>query len=223
MKLQIHVCAHKAASSAPPLYSFLEIADPEASLDELSASIQRRHDKLYRGRHVLNIEKLQDEDGNDLDLDFCVGDVFSERGVVRVINAPYNRESSIPPDSRLRPFNGMSLGLSHKRPSAFGSSQQRGRPSRLQNQTSYDDEGEEGDHHEVSGSDRQSKRLKVRICIIWHRPDMLTRQNNSLMDHLTTARGKVVYAFEIRNVKTWTRPLPTATQKIQTRQSHTHP
>lgn len=59
----------------------------------------------------LTIHKLQDADCNDLDLDFRVSDVFSDKtenkanSIVRVIQASKLRESSIPPESGLRSKN----------------------------------------------------------------------------------------------------------------------
>ena len=55
------------------------------------------------------IHKLQDADSNDLDLEYTVGDVFSDKSkdkcssVVRVIRSVPNRAGSIPPESGLRP------------------------------------------------------------------------------------------------------------------------
>jgi hypothetical protein len=57
----------------------------------------------------LNIKKLQDVYENDLDLVYAVGDVFDDKStdqrnsVVRVLQAPATRDSSVPPQSALRP------------------------------------------------------------------------------------------------------------------------
>lgn len=57
----------------------------------------------------LRIEKLQDSNGNDLDLCYTVGDVFSDKAsynlesIVRVVQISAVRESSLPPESGLRP------------------------------------------------------------------------------------------------------------------------
>ncbi|KAI9695689.1 MAG: hypothetical protein M1836_006141 [Candelina mexicana] len=69
----------------------------------------------------LQIKKLQDAYGNDLDLAYTVCDVFSDRNsgdqmgsVVRVVQQPLDRESSILPQSTLRPqidrINGLKRG-----------------------------------------------------------------------------------------------------------------
>lgn len=57
----------------------------------------------------LRIEKLQDSNGNDLDLSYTVGDVFSDKAscslesIVRVVQISAARDSSLPPESGLRP------------------------------------------------------------------------------------------------------------------------
>jgi len=57
----------------------------------------------------LIIHKLQDADYNDLDLEYTVGDVFSDKSkdksssIVRVIRLMANSANSIPPESSLRP------------------------------------------------------------------------------------------------------------------------
>lgn len=57
----------------------------------------------------LRIDKLQDCNGNDLDLCYTVEDVFSDKAsdnlnsIIRVIQASEVRESSLPPESGLRP------------------------------------------------------------------------------------------------------------------------
>jgi hypothetical protein len=58
----------------------------------------------------LNIKKLQDVYENDLDLEYTVRDVFDDKSadqqnsVVRVLQEPTARESSVPPQSALRPY-----------------------------------------------------------------------------------------------------------------------
>jgi len=58
----------------------------------------------------LNIKKLQDVYENDLDLEYTVRDVFDDKSadqqnsVVRVLREPTARESSVPPQSALRPY-----------------------------------------------------------------------------------------------------------------------
>lgn len=65
-------------------------------------------DTLIYFRQLI-IHKLQDADFNDLDLEYTVGDVFSDKAkdkcssVVRVIRLSQHRQSSIPPESGLRP------------------------------------------------------------------------------------------------------------------------
>jgi hypothetical protein len=57
----------------------------------------------------LNIKKLQDVYENDLDLEYTVRDVFDDKSadqqnsVVRVLQTPATRDSSVPPQSALRP------------------------------------------------------------------------------------------------------------------------
>jgi len=61
------------------------------------------------GFRPLKIEKIQDSNGNDLDLSYLVSDVFSDKlednlnSIVRVLQKSTLRESSIPPESSLRP------------------------------------------------------------------------------------------------------------------------
>ena len=63
----------------------------------------------YQLHSPLNIKKLQDVYGNDLDLEYTVRDVFDDKSadqqnsVVRVLQEPTTRDSSIPPQSALRP------------------------------------------------------------------------------------------------------------------------
>ena len=52
---------------------------------------------------LLHIKKLQDFDESDIDLSYLVGDVFRDKDVVKVIQSPPERESSLAPQSALRP------------------------------------------------------------------------------------------------------------------------
>lgn len=64
---------------------------------------------LDLGCRPLRIDRLQDSNGNDLDLRYRVGAVFSDKAkddpgsIVRVVQASTARESSLPPESGLRP------------------------------------------------------------------------------------------------------------------------
>ncbi|KAF8475689.1 Cdc14 phosphatase binding protein N-terminus-domain-containing protein [Kalaharituber pfeilii] len=109
MRLQVLIYPPQGLPSRPAPYSFLEITKPTITLDELASSIESRHSRLYPHLPQLIIHKLQDADSNDLDLSYTVGDVFSDKStdknssVVRVIQSSPDRESSIPPESGLRP------------------------------------------------------------------------------------------------------------------------
>ncbi|RPB27362.1 hypothetical protein L211DRAFT_834221 [Terfezia boudieri ATCC MYA-4762] len=106
MRLQVLICPTAQGLAE---YSFLEITQPTFTLEELAASIEARHTRLYPHQPQLVIHKLQDADSNDLDLEYTVGDVFSDKSkdksssVVRVIRSILNRAGSIPPESGLRP------------------------------------------------------------------------------------------------------------------------
>ncbi|KAF8542248.1 hypothetical protein BDD12DRAFT_825681 [Trichophaea hybrida] len=125
MRLQIHVYPAHAAPNAQTDCSFLEIASPSLTLEDLSISICKRYSRLYPHRAELQIHKLQDSECNDLDLAYTVSDVFSDKSdnkndsVVRVIQASNLRESSIPPESALRSYSwrrqqrGFALRVSH--------------------------------------------------------------------------------------------------------------
>ncbi|KAI9710428.1 MAG: hypothetical protein M1812_007464 [Candelaria pacifica] len=72
----------------------------------------------------LEIKKLQDAYGNDLDLAYTVCDVFRDRdrgdqmsSVVRVVQQPFDRESSILPQSTLRPQTDLTASVKRGRPS----------------------------------------------------------------------------------------------------------
>ncbi|KAH0534191.1 hypothetical protein FGG08_007217 [Glutinoglossum americanum] len=89
--------------------SFLEICDDSITLDELCSKLCVRFARIYPHKPPLNIKKLQDVYENDLDLVYTVGDVFDDKSadqqnsVVRVLQAPTTRDSSVPPQSALRP------------------------------------------------------------------------------------------------------------------------
>ncbi|KAA8911006.1 hypothetical protein FN846DRAFT_483897 [Sphaerosporella brunnea] len=108
MRLQVHVYPAHAGASTKPTCSFLEVASPDLSLEDLSISICQRYRRLYPHRAELQIYKIQDHDCNDLDLSYSVSDVFCDKtaskdgSVVRVIEASNLRAYSIPPESALR-------------------------------------------------------------------------------------------------------------------------
>ncbi|KAH8145929.1 uncharacterized protein LAJ45_10071 [Morchella importuna] len=108
MRLQVHIIPANAAPSATPVSTFLEVAPPSLSLEDLTSSITNRYRRLYPHRPPLRIDRLQDSAQNDLDLSYTVEDVFSDKAsdtlssIVRVVQASSVRESSIPPESGLR-------------------------------------------------------------------------------------------------------------------------
>ncbi|KAI5840566.1 hypothetical protein DFP73DRAFT_633913 [Morchella snyderi] len=108
MRLQVHIIPAHAAPSAAPVSTFLEVALPSLSLEDLTGSITNRYRRLYPHRPPLRIDRLQDSAQNDLDLSYTVEDVFSDKAsdalssIVRVVQASSVRESSIPPESGLR-------------------------------------------------------------------------------------------------------------------------
>ncbi|KAH0559774.1 hypothetical protein GP486_003711 [Trichoglossum hirsutum] len=89
--------------------SFLEVCDDGITLEELCSKLCVRFARIYPHKPPLNIKKLQDVYENDLDLEYTVGDVFDDKSadqrnsVVRVLQAPTTRDSSVPPQSSLRP------------------------------------------------------------------------------------------------------------------------
>ncbi|CUS10329.1 unnamed protein product [Tuber aestivum] len=109
MRLQVHVVPGGSPATAPAACSFLEIASPTLTLEALCVSISNRFERLYPHRPPLKIDKIQDSNGNDLDLGYLVSDVFSDKlednlnSIVRVLQKSTLRESSIPPESSLRP------------------------------------------------------------------------------------------------------------------------
>ncbi|KAI9772304.1 MAG: hypothetical protein M1840_001053 [Geoglossum simile] len=123
MRLQVQVLPlqdRRSASKAPlpptqhstlpqGALSFLEICEDNISLNELCTKICARFARIYPHRPPLNIKKLQDVYGNDLDLEYTVRDVFDDKSadqqnsVVRVLQEPTTRNSSVPPQSALRP------------------------------------------------------------------------------------------------------------------------
>ncbi|KAK6344068.1 hypothetical protein TWF696_007714 [Orbilia brochopaga] len=114
LRLQVNVVsqpAHnpKGKTAAVPLVQFLEISPPNVSLENLTQRICDKYAKLYPRNRPLNIQRLQDSEGNDLDLNYIVGDVFDDKSsnretsIVRVIHKDVLRDDSVPPESGLRP------------------------------------------------------------------------------------------------------------------------
>lgn len=64
---------------------FLHLADPSDDLNKIKLDIQARYCKLYPDEEELIIEKFQDNDLCDLDLDYGVDDVFESGNLIRVI------------------------------------------------------------------------------------------------------------------------------------------
>ena len=119
------------------------------------------------------IHKLQDADSNDLDLEYTVGDVFSDKSkdksssVVRVIRSVSNRASSIPPESGLRPQR------KHGRERASLGFQGRGGSRLLNSFTPVDVLDETLDEELESGEsfqERERKRHKVCTQPRYHQP-----------------------------------------------------
>ncbi|KAI9885636.1 MAG: hypothetical protein M1823_002556 [Watsoniomyces obsoletus] len=142
MKLQIWVLPATGTTSrersiqamptpvAPPgSRPFLERCPPDITLDQLCARICARHDRIYPEQPSLNIKKLQDFYDLDLDLSYVVSDVFKDRddagpnpfsSIVKVIQVPEKRQSSIPPQSALRPRQISGSGRKRARVSSSG-------------------------------------------------------------------------------------------------------
>ncbi|KAI9674419.1 MAG: hypothetical protein M1817_001757 [Caeruleum heppii] len=133
LKLQVRVTPVGGPTSRNPPTSlseaaslnFLEICPADVSLEQLCRRICARHDRNYPHLPSLDIKKLQTHDDLDLDLEFAVGDVFNDKdssnplsSIVRVIQAPNNRDSSIPPQSALRPL----IAAPHLRKRSLGRS-----------------------------------------------------------------------------------------------------
>ncbi|KAI9782450.1 MAG: hypothetical protein M1839_004936 [Geoglossum umbratile] len=101
--------SHQHPNLPPGALSFLEICEDSISLNELCTKICARFARIYPQKPPLNIKKLQDVYENDLDLEYTVRDVFDDKSadqqnsVVRVLQAPATRDSSVPPQSALRP------------------------------------------------------------------------------------------------------------------------
>ncbi|KAI9788338.1 MAG: hypothetical protein M1835_002326 [Candelina submexicana] len=123
MRLSVHILP-LADERGATLCPFLEVCSDNLELQELFHQIRAHHDRLYVHRRPLQIKKLQDAYGNDLDLAYTVCDVFSDRNsgdqmgsVVRVVQQPVDRESSILPQSTLRPQIDRITGLKRGRES----------------------------------------------------------------------------------------------------------
>ncbi|KAI9814845.1 MAG: hypothetical protein M1832_005647 [Thelocarpon impressellum] len=138
-KLRIHVVVlplpgePKSLAKPPP---FLLLSPAEATLEELSLAIVTQWRKNYPHKPPLTINKLQDSEESDIDLSYIVGDVFRDRDTVKVVQVPTTRESSVAPDSALRP-QFLALGgrkrpfatSNGKAPGSFGVHSSQGRPA----------------------------------------------------------------------------------------------
>ena len=123
---------------------------------------------LFYFRELI-IHKLQDADSNDLDLEYIVGDVFSDKAtdkdssIVRVIRLPPNRRSPIQSESALRPQRKHGrqqslIGLPGRRPRHF--------PNSFTPRSELVED--EFDDMQSSGSlqERECKRHKVYMLIV---------------------------------------------------------
>ncbi|TGZ83130.1 hypothetical protein EX30DRAFT_362668 [Ascodesmis nigricans] len=168
IRLQVHVHTASAGQTDKPVSSFIEVAFPSASLEDLSLAITNRHRRLYPHKPPLQIYRIQDSECNDLDLSYTVADVFSDKtankdaSVVRVVQAPNHRDASIPPDSGLRSHQWQSLQRpSH--PRLAGIAQERsfrrspaGRPTQrilksVENDMIVEDSADERDENHFGG------------------------------------------------------------------------
>ncbi|EPS41723.1 hypothetical protein H072_4366 [Dactylellina haptotyla CBS 200.50] len=113
LRLQVKVVSQashnpKGRNNAP-IAEFLHLATPNLTLEELTNLIGDKYAKLYPRNRPLNIQRLQDSEGNDLDLTYTVGDVFDDKSsnregsIVKVIHKDVLRDESVPPESGLRP------------------------------------------------------------------------------------------------------------------------
>ncbi|KAK6538128.1 hypothetical protein TWF694_011010 [Orbilia ellipsospora] len=113
LRLQVKIVnqsSHNPKGRIPaPIAEFLHIAPPNVTLEDFTQQICEKYARLYPRNHPLNIQRLQDFDGNDLDLTYTVGDVFDDKSsdregsIVRVVHKDVLRDESVPPESGLRP------------------------------------------------------------------------------------------------------------------------
>lgn len=64
---------------------FLHLAHPSCDLNKVQEDVQVRYKKLYPDEQELSIERFQDNDLCDLDLDYPIEDVFNPGDILRVI------------------------------------------------------------------------------------------------------------------------------------------
>lgn len=113
LRLQVKVVGQPSHNpkrrNLAPIAEFLHLAAPNVTLEDLSLLITDKYAKLYPRNRPLNIQRLQDSEGNDLDLTYTVGDVFDDKSsnrdgsIVKVIHKDVLRDESVPPESGLRP------------------------------------------------------------------------------------------------------------------------
>ncbi|KAF3916668.1 hypothetical protein ABW20_dc0105199 [Dactylellina cionopaga] len=113
LRLQVKVVSQSSHNpkgrSLAPIAEFLHLAASHISLEDLTLLITDKYARLYPRNRPLNIQRLQDSEGNDLDLTYIVGDVFDDKlsnrdgSIVKVIHKDVLRDESVPPESGLRP------------------------------------------------------------------------------------------------------------------------
>ncbi|KAK6536117.1 hypothetical protein TWF281_000363 [Arthrobotrys megalospora] len=113
LRLQVKVVSQPSHNpkgrNLAPIAEFLHLAAPNVTLEDLSLLITDKYARLYPRNRPLNIQRLQDSEGNDLDLTYTVGDVFDDKSsnrdgsIVKVIHKDILRDESVPPESGLRP------------------------------------------------------------------------------------------------------------------------
>ncbi|KAF3099794.1 hypothetical protein TWF102_004544 [Orbilia oligospora] len=113
LRLQVKVISQSSHNpkgrNLAPIAEFLHLAAPNVTLEDLTLLITDKYARLYPRNRPLNIQRLQDSEGNDLDLTYTVGDVFDDKSsnrdgsIVKVIHKDVLRDESVPPESGLRP------------------------------------------------------------------------------------------------------------------------
>ncbi|KAJ6259858.1 hypothetical protein Dda_5502 [Drechslerella dactyloides] len=154
----------KGKAAGAPLAQFLEITPPTLSLEDLTQRICDKYAKLYPRNRPLNIQRLQDSEGNDLDLNYIVGDVFDDKSsnretsIVRVIHKDVLRDDSVPPESGLRPAS------SKKRPlHALETVNEDEEGSLVDGREGEEQEGEDEEEIGVPVTAHRSKRQRLAV------------------------------------------------------------
>ncbi|GAO47038.1 hypothetical protein G7K_1251-t1 [Saitoella complicata NRRL Y-17804] len=82
---KLQICFVHPQRRAVILRKFLHLTNKDTTIEELAKEIVQRHAKLYPDDESIEITRLQDSDGCDLDTSYIVSDVFDTSNAVRVV------------------------------------------------------------------------------------------------------------------------------------------